>query len=177
MLLKLVNNTFWSRLMEVANLSVNLRSPFAAIDRHPVTVAPSTSLGDAIALMRRRRTHSPPHSNETVKTSISCVLVVDKNQLVGLLSQGDVLNLAAEYGWQEMKVTEAMTRNLIVLKESEFTDTITAFKLFCQYSIDCLPIVDERTGSARRFSQRPFPQSHKSAARQSRCKTTAPPAD
>ena len=85
-----------------------------------------------------------PDSNETVKASISCVLVVEENQLVGVLSLGDVLNLAAEYGWQEMKVAHAMTRNLIVLKESEFTDIFTAFKLFCQYSIDCLPIVDER---------------------------------
>ncbi len=131
--------------MELANLSVNLRSPLAAIDRHPVTVAPSTSVAEAIALMRRARNTCPlPDSNETVKTSISCVLVVDENQLVGLLSQGDMLNLATESGWQEMKVVDAMTRNLIVLKESEFTDIFTAFKLFCQHSIDCLPIVDEQ---------------------------------
>ncbi|MEG4836513.1 PAS domain S-box protein [Microcoleus sp. B9-D4] len=138
--------------MELANLSANLRSPDEAVDRHPVTVAPSTSIGDAIALMRRTNNHCPlpnspafPDSNETVKAFISCVLVVDKNQLVGLLSPEDVLNLAAtEYGWQGMKVAEAMTRNLIVLQESEFTDITTAFKLFCQYSIDYLPIVDER---------------------------------
>ncbi|MBW3584861.1 MAG: PAS domain S-box protein [Cyanobacteria bacterium 0813] len=134
--------------MELANLSANLRSPLKAVDRHPVTVAPSTCLGDAIALMRGARNpcplpNSPPHSNETVKASISCVLVVDENQLVGLLSPEDVLNLATEYGWQGIKVADAMTRNLIVLKESEFTDIFTAFKLFCQYSIDCLPIVDE----------------------------------
>ncbi len=115
--------------MQLANLSANLRSPDEAVDRHPLTVDPSTPLGDAIALMRRRRTHSPPHSNETVKTSISCALVVEENQLVGLLSPPDVLNLAAEYGWQEMKVSDAMTRNLIVLKESEFTDIFTAFNL------------------------------------------------
>ncbi|MEG3894496.1 MULTISPECIES: PAS domain S-box protein [unclassified Microcoleus] len=136
--------------MELAKLPANLRSPDEVVDRHPVTVAPSTSLAEAIALMRRaidpcRLPNSPPHSNATVKASISCVLVVDENQLVGLLSPGDVLNLAAaEYGWQGMKVADAMTRNLIVLKESEFTDILTAFKLFCQYSIDCLPIVDER---------------------------------
>ncbi|MEG4228494.1 PAS domain S-box protein [Microcoleus sp. N9_B2] len=138
--------------MELANLSANLRSPDEAVDRHPVTVAPSTSLAEAIALMRRTSNPCPlpnspafPDSNETVKASISCVLVVDENQLVGLLSPEDVLNLAAaEYGWQGMKVADAMTRNLIVLQESEFTDLITAFKLFCQYSIDCLPIVDER---------------------------------
>ncbi|MEG3870893.1 MULTISPECIES: PAS domain S-box protein [unclassified Microcoleus] len=137
--------------MELANLSVNLRSPDEAVDRHPVMVGPSTSLPEAIALMRRTNNHCPlpnspafPDSNETVKAFISCVLVVDKNQLVGLLSPEDVLNLAAtEYGWQGMKVADAMTRNLIVLKESEFTDITTAFKLFCQYSIDCLPIVDE----------------------------------
>ncbi|MEG4057150.1 MULTISPECIES: PAS domain S-box protein [unclassified Microcoleus] len=138
--------------MELANLSANLRSPDEAVDRHPVTVAPSTSLAEAIALMRRTSNPCPlpnspafPDSNETVKAFISCVLVVDENQLVGLLSPEDVLNLAAaEYGWQGMKVADAMTRNLIVLQESEFTDLITAFKLFCQYSIDCLPIVDER---------------------------------
>ncbi|MEG4345375.1 PAS domain S-box protein [Microcoleus sp. A003_D6] len=144
--------------MELAKLAANLReaklsrreSPDEVVDRHPVTVAPSTSLEDAIALMRRARNpcrlpNSPPHSNATVTASISCVLVVDENQLVGLLSPGDVLNLAsAEYGWQGMKVADAMTRNLIVLKESEFTDILTAFKLFCQYSIDYLPIVDER---------------------------------
>ncbi|MEG4272069.1 MULTISPECIES: PAS domain S-box protein [unclassified Microcoleus] len=138
--------------MELANLSANLRSPDEAVDRHPVTVAPSTCLGDAIALIRRAIDPCPlpnspalPDSNATVKASISCVLVVDENQLVGLLSPEDVLNLAAaEYGWQGMKVADAMTRNLIVLKESEFTDITTAFKLFCQYSIDCLPIVDER---------------------------------
>jgi PAS domain S-box-containing protein len=137
--------------MEIANLSANLRSPLEFVDRHPVTVAPSTSLGEAIALMRRAIDPCPlpnspplPDSNETVKVSISCVLVVEENQLIGLLRLGDVLNLATKYGWQEMQVAHAMTRNLIVLKESEFTDIFTAFKLFCQYSIDCLPIVDER---------------------------------
>ncbi|MEG3842559.1 PAS domain-containing protein [Microcoleus sp. herbarium14] len=127
--------------MELAKLSANLRSPARFVDRHPVTVAPSTSLPEAIALMRRA--NSPPHSNTTVKASISCALVVDQNQLVGLLSPGDVLNLVAEDGWQTMKVADAMTRNLIVLKESEFTDIFTPYKLFCQHSIDCLPIVDE----------------------------------
>jgi len=138
--------------MELANLSANLRSPDEAVDRHPATVGPSTSLAEAIALMRWTSNPCPlpnspafPDSNETVKASINCVLVVDENQLVGLLSPEDVLNLAAsEYGWQGMKVADAMTRNLIVLQESEFTDITTAFKLFCQYSIDCLPIVDER---------------------------------
>ncbi|PSB22726.1 hypothetical protein C7B69_15365 [filamentous cyanobacterium Phorm 46] len=130
--------------MELAKLSANLQSPDEIIDRHPVIVAPSTSLAEAIALMRRQRANSRPHSNTTVKASISCALVVDENQLVGLLSPRDVLNLAAEYGWQTMQVADAMTRNLIVLKKSEFTNISTAFKLFCQHSIDCLPIVDEQ---------------------------------
>ncbi len=128
--------------MELAKLSANLRSPARIVDRHPVTVAPSTSLPQAIALMRRPA-NSPSHSNTTVKAAISCALVVEQNQLVGLLSPGDMLNLVAEDGWQTMKVADAMTRNLIVLKESEFTDIFTAYKLFCQHSIDCLPIVDE----------------------------------
>ncbi|WP_228056064.1 PAS domain S-box protein [Microcoleus sp. LEGE 07076] len=137
------------RFMELANLSANLRSPARFVDRHPVTVAPSTSLPEAIALMRPaknscRLPNSPPDSNAVVKTSISSLLVVDRNQLVGVLSPGDALNLAAESRWQEMNVADAMTENLIVLKESEFTDIFTAYKLFCQHSIDCLPIVDEQ---------------------------------
>ncbi len=123
--------------MELANLLVNLRSPDEVVDRHFVTVAPSTSLAEAIALMRR-------NSNAAIKASISCALVIEENQLIGLLSPPDVLNWAAEYAWQEIKVADAMTRNLIVLKESEFTDILTAFKLFCEHSIDCLPIVDDR---------------------------------
>jgi hypothetical protein len=84
--------------MELANLSANLLSPLKAVDRHPVTVAPGACLGDAIALMRGAidpcpLPNSPHHSNETVKASISCVLVVDENQLVGLLRPEDVLNL------------------------------------------------------------------------------------
>ncbi|MEG3939077.1 PAS domain S-box protein [Microcoleus sp. S36b_A3] len=136
--------------MEFTNLLTNLRSPLEFVDRPPVTVAPSTLLPEAIALMRRATNpcglpNSPPDSHETVKASISCVLVVDENQLIGLLSPRDVLNLvASESGWQTMQVADAMTRNLIVLKESEFTNVFTAFKLFCQHSIDCLPIVDER---------------------------------
>lgn len=129
--------------MELAKLSANLRSPDEVVDRHFVTVAPSTLLPEAIALMRRPA-NSPSHSNTTVKAAISCALVVEQNQLVGLLSPGDMLNLVAEYGWQTMKVADVTTRNLIVLKKSEFTDIFTAYKLFCQHSIDCLPIVDER---------------------------------
>ena len=88
--------------MELANLSANLRSPLQAVDRHPVTVAPGACLGAAIALMRGAIAPCPlpnssHHSNETVKASISCVLVVYENQLVGLLSPEDVLNLATEY--------------------------------------------------------------------------------
>jgi CBS domain-containing protein len=107
-LLKLISNTFAPRLMELANLSANLLSPLKAVDRHPVTVAPGSCLGDAIALMRGAidpcpLPNSPPHSNETVKASISCVLVVDENQLVGLLSPEDVLNIATEYGFNSLK--------------------------------------------------------------------------
>ncbi|MEG3859850.1 PAS domain-containing protein [Microcoleus sp. herbarium12] len=130
--------------MELTNLLANLRSPARFVDRHPVTVAPSTSLSQALALMSRATNPCPlPGSNTRVKTSINCLLVVEENRLVGVLSRGDMVNLVAASRWQEMKVADAMTRSLIVLKESEFTDIFTAFKLFCQHSIDCLPIVDE----------------------------------
>jgi PAS domain S-box-containing protein len=138
--------------MEIASLPTSSRSPVESIDRYPLTVAPETLLVDAIALMSQTRNACPlpnsqplADSQERAKTSIGCVLVIENDRLVGLLSERDVVNLtAAEFCWQGVKVAEVMTRNLIVLKESEFVDVFTALNLFCQHSIDYLPIVDDR---------------------------------
>jgi CBS domain-containing protein len=137
--------------MELANLPIFSSLPLEAIDRHPLTVAPETRLVDAIALMSQARNpgalpNAQPllDSSITAKASIGCLLVIDGNQLVGLLSERDVVNLiATESCWQERKVADVIKRNLITLKLSEFTDIFTAINLFCQHSIDQLPIIDD----------------------------------
>ncbi|NJK65821.1 MAG: GAF domain-containing protein [Microcoleus sp. SU_5_3] len=138
--------------MEIATLPTSSLSPLASIDRYPLTVAPETPLADAIALMSQtlnacRLSNAQPlaESKETTKTSIGCVLVIESDRLVGLLSEGDVVNLtAAEFCLEKVKVAEVMNRNFIAIKESEFVDVFTALNLFCQHSIDYLPIVDDR---------------------------------
>lgn len=138
--------------MEIATLPTSSLSPLESIDRYPLTVAPETPLADAIALMSQALNACPlpisqplADSNETAKTSMSCVLVIDSDRLVGLLSERDIVNLtAAEFCWQGVKVAEVMTRNFRVIKEAEFVDIFTALNLFCQHSIDYLPIVDDR---------------------------------
>jgi PAS domain S-box-containing protein len=137
--------------MELANLPISSSLPLEAIDRHPLTVAPETRLVDAIALMSQAidpgaLPNAQPllDSSITAKASTGCLLVIDGNQLVGLLSERDVVNLiATESCWQERKVADVIKRNLITLKLSEFTDIFTAINLFCQHSIDQLPIIDD----------------------------------
>lgn len=137
--------------MELANLPIFSSSPLEAIDRHPLTVAPETRLVDAIALMSQAidpgaLPNAQPllDSRGTAKASTGCLLVIDGNQLVGLLSEGDVVNLiATESCWQERKVADVIKRNFMTLKVSEFTDLLTAINLFCQHSIDQLPIIDD----------------------------------
>jgi PAS domain S-box-containing protein len=137
--------------MEIANLPTSLPH-FESIDRYPLTATPETLLADAIALISQTRNACPlsnaqplAESKEMAKTSLGCVLVIENDRLVGLLSERDVVNLtAAEFCWQGVQVAEVMTRNFLVLKASEFVDVFTALNLFCQHSIDYLPIVDDR---------------------------------
>lgn len=137
--------------MELANVPIFLSSHLETIDRHPLTVAPETSFMDAIALMSQainsnELTNSQPivNSSKTAKPSSGCVLVMDGNQLVGILNQGDVVNLiATKSRWQETKVADVIKENFITLKASEFTDIFTAIDLFIQHSIDQLPIIDD----------------------------------
>lgn len=131
--------------MQIPNLPIAFRSPLASIDRSPLTVAPSMLLADAIALMSQARNSCPLlHSDATATASSNCVLVVKKKRLVGLLCEKDAVQLmAAKSSGKKLRVRQVMTRNLTVLKESEFRDIFTAIYLLQQHSLDCLPIVDE----------------------------------
>lgn len=116
---------------------------------HPVTVTPNTAVLDAIALMSQvggscalpNLSLLPDRSLERT----SCLLVVDKLQLVGVFTQRDVVRLTATgMELSGVKVAEVMRRQVITLTPSPFDNIFTVLTLMRQYQLSHLPIVDEQ---------------------------------
>ncbi|MGK7905507.1 MAG: PAS domain S-box protein [Hormoscilla sp.] len=121
----------------------------AAIDPHPLTVAPSTPVVEAIALMSQSASSCRlPHLVHPGlhEPRPSCVLVLSGTDLVGLLTERDIVRFAASgMNLQGIAVADVMTPNLITLRESDFTDIFTVLNLFRQHRIRHLPILDDRS--------------------------------
>jgi PAS domain S-box-containing protein len=124
----------------------------SAIVRHPLMVKPDTMVMDAIAQMSGVRilcetTKTPDKQlNELyVEARSSCVLVVEKNELIGIFTEKDVVRLCAQgYSLENLKIRDVMIYPVITLQESEFTDLFLAVKLIQQHRIRHLPILDEQ---------------------------------
>ena len=124
----------------------------SAIDRDPITVVPETPLVEAIALMSGHgsscllpRLQPPlPESLLAAEARGSCVLVLAGTQLAGLLTERDVVRLAAgETNLDGVTVGEVMSREVIALKESEIRDIFTVLDLFRGHRIRHLPLLKE----------------------------------
>ncbi|NET59811.1 MAG: CBS domain-containing protein [Symploca sp. SIO2E6] len=118
--------------------------------RHPLTVTLETPLKDVIQQMSQVQecllsgNQSSPHSCLGDQTHTSCVLVMEGQQLVGILTRLDVIKLiGSETGWQGVKVARIMTQLPIVLRESDAQDLSTVVQLFRQHHIYHLPIVND----------------------------------
>lgn len=125
-----------------------------AIDRHPLTVAPDTSLTEVLTLMSQVRSSCElPTWYEFCKidtnTSInesrsSCVLVVESGQVIGVFTERDIVRLTANgTHLSGVKVADVMSRSVITLKQSEAIDIFTALSMLRQYQIRHLPVVED----------------------------------
>ena len=122
----------------------------SAIIYDPIIVAPDTKVLEAIALMSGVRSQcdtAKTVDNQSAQLNIevrsSCVLVVDNEQLVGIVTERDVVRLSAEQLPLDVPVTEVMAHPVITLRESAFTDLFFAINLIQQHHIRHLPIVDD----------------------------------
>jgi two-component sensor histidine kinase len=78
-------------------------------------------------------------------TLSSCVLVFDQTQLVGIVTQGDIVRVLARSGsLQKTTLAEAMTRSVICCKQTESHDLLTLIQIMHRHQISHLPIVDEQ---------------------------------
>ncbi|MBD2439471.1 PAS domain S-box protein [Nostoc sp. FACHB-110] len=126
------------------------------IIRHFLTVNSKTLLVDVISLINEAQVNfhrfavkdaicaNKDIDNITDKVA-SCVLVIDNSQLVGIITQLDLIKLTAKgKNWDGISVAEVMTRELVTLNIEDFKDVFTALNLLRQYRICHLPIVGEQ---------------------------------
>jgi signal transduction histidine kinase/CBS domain-containing protein len=123
----------------------------SAIVRNPLVVTPETTVVEAIAQMSGIRTicqtaNSTHNSLDdiNVEERSSCVVVLRDQQLVGILTERDVVRLITQNPTLEnLLIRDVMTSSVITIRESEFTDLFFAVNLLQQHHIRHLPILDE----------------------------------
>ncbi|MDF0553338.1 PAS domain S-box protein [Kamptonema sp. UHCC 0994] len=127
---------------------VELRS---AIVREPLVVSPDTTVRDAIAQMsgvrticQTTKTADDQMDNLHLEARSSCVLVVENDQLLGIVTERDVVRLSAQQQvLDSLVMRQVMAHPIVTLRESAFTDLFFAINLLQHHHIRHLPIVDE----------------------------------
>ncbi|MDB9313960.1 CBS domain-containing protein [Spirulina sp. CS-785/01] len=142
-----------------------------AIVRDPLQVAPTATVLEAIAQMSGLQTacattpRPPDYHQEVLQIAArsSCVLVVENQQCLGILTERDMVKLSlSSQPLDTLTVQTVMTPTPITLRESDFTDLFSALSLLQQHNFRHLPIVDEQghivglvTQESLRYAVRP----------------------
>lgn len=137
--------------MQLKDLPISSLAPETAIERNILTVHPETELVQAIALLleESQTCHWPKitpssYKNNGKKIPPSCILVVEDDRLVGLLTEWDFVRVAArEMNLEGVIVADVMNPNLITLHEADVRDIFSVLKIFRKHQIRHLPIVSE----------------------------------
>jgi PAS domain S-box-containing protein len=127
--------------------------PTAAIDLHPLTTPPDTWLIDALQLLNQAQ---PAHPGEipaaigaieldAAATRASCLLIVEAGQVVGILTERDLVKLIAQNcDFTEVRVAEVMTQPVITCRRSDCSDILRLTQLMQQHQIRHLPVLDDQ---------------------------------
>lgn len=109
----------------------------------PIVVTPDLTVMDAmlhlsgISGVRLAELQSQPCS--------SCVLIVEEGQLLGILTQGDIVrSIATQRDLGSLAIRDVMTANPVTLRAADFTDLVVAIDLLDRHQIRHLPVVDDR---------------------------------
>jgi CBS domain-containing protein len=132
--------------MELNNKEATNSEVEGAIDYHPLTVTPDALLIDVIALMNQisnRIVETEIVTFDTHKKQSSCVVVMQKKQIVGILTERDIVKLTASgTSLQGLVIGEVMSKSVITLPYEDLNDIFAALFLFRRYKIRHLPIVN-----------------------------------
>ncbi len=110
-----------------------------AIIPHPLMIAPTTSIMNAIALISQ---HTSCNCSQPQQ---SCVLIIDNCHLLGMFTKSDVVRVcAAGENLVETEISNVMSSPVVTLNISDLTDILVPCYLFQQYSIHHLPLIDHQ---------------------------------
>ncbi len=137
------------------SINKNLLSNFTievAMDPSPLTVTPDISLAEAIYRLSQPKNNDvkvnlPRESNQgiDIKSRSSCLLVVENHQLLGILTERDIVRLiASKVQFEQIKISDVMTDKLITISDSEIEDIYTVINYFQQYKIRHLPVLSKK---------------------------------
>ncbi|MCT7979277.1 PAS domain S-box protein [Laspinema olomoucense] len=100
------------------------------IEKDSLMIAPATGVSEAIALMIQQR--------------VSCALVVDNHQLVGILTERDILRIPPEArDLHTLKVATIMTSDPVRIVVSSALEIFSVLSTLRQHQIRHLPAIDE----------------------------------
>ena len=121
----------------------------STVVRNPLIVSPDTTILTAVACMNATNSlENIDFESQCVTEEIvpmSCVLVVDDRQLVGILTDRDVVRLIAkQLVLEDLAISAVMNYPVITLYEDAFTDLDVAIDLLCQHHIRHLPLLDRQ---------------------------------
>lgn len=124
-----------------------------AIVLNPLSVDLSTPLMAVIALMSQVRSSCTLlDGTETVETvhqlqeaRASCVLVTEQRQIRGILTERDVVRLAAaDQSLENLTIADVMTSPVVTVPLADIGDIFSALNVLRQHHIRHLPVVDEQ---------------------------------
>ncbi|MEM9087678.1 MAG: CBS domain-containing protein [Cyanobacteria bacterium P01_F01_bin.53] len=132
-----------------SNLAVT-PSLASAINRHVLRVSPSTSITDVISQMSAVEGERCWVTNTAIastKARVSCALITENNQVVGIITERDIVRLTAAQtsaapSLADIPVSTVMTSPVKTMEASAFQDIFAVLFLFRRYRIRHLPIVD-----------------------------------
>lgn len=144
----LTNESELDTLEDFSQTSIPLAS---MIDYSPLIVNPDLCLAEVLRLISDLTNNYQLNSanidsseNLIHSFNVSCVLVEENEQLVGLLTERDFVRFAVQQlDFKTVKVREVMTTNLITVTESDCQELFNILSLFRQYSIRHLPIINQ----------------------------------
>ncbi len=122
-----------------------------AIVQNPLVVSPDTIVIDAIVQMSGVRSRdnalrtADGQSDDLQEVRSSCVVVVEDDRVVGILTERDVVRLSAQQQpLDRLVMRQVMTHPVVTLHESASTDLFFALDLLQHNHIHHLPILDQQ---------------------------------
>ncbi|MBE9115933.1 EAL domain-containing protein [Lusitaniella coriacea LEGE 07157] len=113
------------------------------IDPAPLVVDPHLPITDVLNLMSANSTRDG--GSAPAKRS-SCVLVLENEKLVGILTERDIVRLtASEKSFETTTIADVMTRKIVTLDRAECDDVSAALSLMRDRHIRHLPIIKDGT--------------------------------